>query len=85
MTPMKWFLTFLKKYRIYMIVGIILTILITALHLVNPYISGLIVDDVIKGGAYDMLFPLVGCMIKASCAFSTRLYLKQPPRAFCMT
>ncbi|MGN1147535.1 MAG: ABC transporter ATP-binding protein [Lachnospiraceae bacterium] len=63
MTPIKWFLSFLKKYRKNMIVGIILTALITALNIVNPYISGLIVDDVIQGGAYDLLLPFVACML----------------------
>lgn len=63
MTPMKWFLSFLKKYRKYMIFGLLLTVLITALYIVNPYISGMIVDDVILGGAYDWLLPLVGCML----------------------
>lgn len=63
MTPMKWFLSFLKKYRKNMILGLILTVLITALNIVNPYISGMIVDDVILGGAYPLLLPLVGCML----------------------
>lgn len=63
MTPMKWFLSFLKKYRKNMILGLILTVLITALNIVNPYISGMIVDDVILGGAYRLLLPLVGCML----------------------
>ena len=63
MTPMKWFLSFLKRYRKYMIFGLLLTVLITALYIVNPYISGMIVDDVILGGAYDWLLPLVGCML----------------------
>ena len=63
MTPMKWFLSFLKKYRKNMILGLILTVLITVLNIVNPYISGMIVDDVILGGAYSLLLPLVGCML----------------------
>ena len=63
MTPMKWFLTFLKKYRKRMALGILLTIIITALNIVNPYISGVIVDDVILGGASNLLFPLIGCIL----------------------
>lgn len=63
MTPIKWFLFFLKKHRKKMILGLTLTVLITGLNIVNPYISGLIVDKVIQGGAYDLLLPMVGCMI----------------------
>ena len=50
MTPMKWFYGFLKKYRKLMIGGLILTTVIAALSIVNPYISGIMVDDVIVGG-----------------------------------
>lgn len=63
MTPIKWFLTFLKKYRKRMAFGIFLTIIITALNIVNPYISGMIVDDVITGGAYNLLLPMIGCIL----------------------
>lgn len=63
MTPMKWFFGFLKKYRKQMIFGLVLTTFITALTIVNPYISGIIVDDVIKGGRYDILLPAVACML----------------------
>lgn len=63
MTPMKWFFGFLKKYKKHMIFGLILTTFITALNIVNPYISGLIVDNVILGGAYDLLLPLIFCML----------------------
>ena len=48
MTPLKWFYSFLKKYRGLMILGIILTTFIAALSIVNPYISGSIVDEVVQ-------------------------------------
>lgn len=63
MTPMKWFFGFLKKYKKHMIFGLVLTTFITALNIVNPYISGLIVDNVILGEAYDLLLPLIFCML----------------------
>ena len=46
MTPMKWFFSFLKKYRGLMIIGILLTTAVSVLSVVNPYISGQIVDPV---------------------------------------
>ncbi len=63
MTPMKWFYGFLKKYRKLMIGGLILTTFIAALSIVNPYISGIMVDDVIVAGNYDLLPKLIVCLV----------------------
>ncbi len=63
MTPMKWFYSFLKKYRGLMVLGLVMTTVISMLSIVNPYISGVIVDEVIGGGQYDRLLPLVGCLL----------------------
>lgn len=59
MTPMKWFWGFLRKYRFKLLGGLILTTFISVLAIVNPYVSGIIVDDVIQGGQYDLLWKLV--------------------------
>lgn len=59
MTPMKWFWGFLRKYRFKLLGGLILTTFISVLAIVNPYVSGVIVDDVIQGGQYDLLWKLV--------------------------
>lgn len=59
MTPMKWFWGFLRKYRFRLLGGLILTTFISVLAIVNPYVSGMIVDDVIRGGQYDLLWKLV--------------------------
>lgn len=56
---MKWFWGFLRKYRFKLLGGLILTTFISALAIVNPYVSGMIVDDVIQGGQYDLLWKLV--------------------------
>ncbi len=63
MTPIKWFLSFLKKYRGLIAVGLVLTTIIAALSIVNPYISGIIIDDVIGAGNYDRLPVLVGTLV----------------------
>ena len=60
MTPLKWFSGFLKKYRLVIVIGLVLMTVIVACAIVNPYISGMIVDDVIQGGAYDLLPKLIG-------------------------
>lgn len=63
MTAFQWFLGFLKKYRKYMALGIFLTTIIAALSIVSPYLSGLIVDDVITAGNYDLLPKLIVCLL----------------------
>ena len=56
---MKWFWGFLRKYRFKLLGGLILTTFISVLAIVNPYVSGMIVDDVSQGGQYDLLWKLV--------------------------
>ncbi len=63
MTPFKWFLTFLKKYKKLMVLGMVMTTALAALSIVNPYISGIIVDDVIDGGNYGMLPKLIAALL----------------------
>ncbi len=59
MTPIKWFWGFLKKYCVLLCIGLVMTTAISVLSIVNPYISGRIVDDVIRGGALDQLPRLI--------------------------
>lgn len=63
MTPMKWFFSFLKKYRAKMILALILVTISTAMFIINPYISGLIVDRVIDKREYYLLTPLIAILI----------------------
>ena len=59
----RWFLSFLKKYRVRMIVGLILVFITSLLVLINPQISGMIVDEVIEGQQYEKLGILLLIMI----------------------
>lgn len=59
----RWFLSFLKKYRVRMIVGLILVFITALLVLINPQISGMIVDEVIEGQHYEKLGILLLIMI----------------------
>lgn len=63
MTPVKWVYSFLKKYRGKMIAGMIMTTGIALLTIVNPYISGIIVDDVIGAGNWDILPVMIACLL----------------------
>ncbi|MGB4660800.1 MAG: ABC transporter ATP-binding protein, partial [Mobilitalea sp.] len=55
MTAMQWFFSFLKKYRLKLIFATILVTVTCGIAIVNPFISGIIVDDIIKGGNRDIL------------------------------
>ena len=59
----RWFLAFLKKYRVRVIVGLILVFITSLLVLINPQISGMIVDEVIEGQHYEKLGILLLIMI----------------------
>lgn len=63
MTSRKWFYSFLKKYRSLMLLGLLMTTVIAALSIVNPYISGIIVDEVIQAGNYHLLPVLIACLL----------------------
>lgn len=60
-----------------MIVGILLTTAVSVLSVVNPYISGQIVDQVISGGRYDKLMPFIGCLIGVTVVMGILRFLFQ--------
>ena len=50
MTAMGWFYSYLKKYKWNMVVGMILVTIASVLAIINPKITGFIVDDIIGDG-----------------------------------
>lgn len=77
MTSMKWFYSFLKKYRGLMALGLVLTTLVSVLSIVNPYISGQIVDEVIENQNTDALLPLIGCLLGVTVLMGALKFLFQ--------
>lgn len=63
MTPVKWVYTFLRKYKMKMAAGLLMTTGIAALNIVSPYISGVIVDDVIGNGLTDLLPIMIASLL----------------------
>ena len=63
MTPVKWVYSFLKKYRMKMAAGMLMTTGIAALTIVSPYISGIIVDEVIGNGITELLPVMIACLL----------------------
>ncbi len=55
MTAMQWFYQFLKRYRPKIVFALVLTTITSLIAVVNPHISGIVVDDVIKGGNRKIL------------------------------
>lgn len=66
MTAMQWFYSFVKKYIFRIFVGLFMTASVALLAVLTPYVSGKIVDDVIKGGDYDALPLLILILIGAT-------------------
>lgn len=77
MTPFKWFLSFLKKYIKLIILGVLLATALAGLSIVNPYISGIIVDDVVIAGNYDLLPRLILCLLLVTLITSVFRFLYQ--------
>ncbi len=78
MTPMKWFYGFLREYKWRMTAGMALVTVLVAAALTNPYISGLIVDEVVKKKDLAMLPLLIGLLIgtvvvKGICRFFSQV------------
>lgn len=66
MASLKWFWSFLKKYRVGLLVGLVMTTAISILAMINPYVSGLIVDDVIQGGQLSLLPKLTAILLSVT-------------------
>ena len=77
MTPMKWFWGFLKKYCPLLVLGLLMTTVIAVLAIVNPYVSGLIVDDVIRKGQIQLLPRLIGILLSVTLVRSVLRFFYQ--------
>ncbi len=75
MTAMQWFFSFLKKYRKNLIIALILLTFTSILTIINPYVSGIIVDDVIKGGNKELLLKLVLLLVATTLVRSVIRYI----------
>src|SRR5581483_7959229 len=64
MESVRWVWGYMRKYKIRFILGICLAFSVTFLNLLNPYFSGKIVDNVIKGNQKDLLWKLL-CLMMA--------------------
>ena len=82
MTPMQWFYSFLRQYKWKMFWGLVLVTILSVASLVNPVISGMIVDDVINDGQTGMLPYLIALLlgtiiIKGLCRFFSQVLFEK--------
>lgn len=74
---LKWVWSYIKKYSIWMFVGITLTVIVSALNMINPSITGNIVDKVIGQGKKELLPKLILIMISCTFGKAVLRYLYQ--------
>lgn len=63
MSAMQWFYTFVKKYKYRLLCALILVTITSILAIINPYISGMLIDEVIEGGKHSLLPKLIMLLI----------------------
>lgn len=66
---------YLKKYKLQIIFTFLFLVLNSLLAMVSPYISGIIVDEVITGGKHQLLFKLLVILISSVLLKSLARYL----------
>ncbi len=77
MNPFVWVWKHIKPYWLHMFGGIILVISVSFLSMANPYLAGIIVDDVIFGGKASILMNILAIMIGATFIRSFVRYIFQ--------
>jgi len=58
-----WVWSYVRRYRFGMAAGLFLSVCVAAMNMVNPLVTGAIVDKVIKGGQHELLFKLITIML----------------------
>ncbi len=62
-TSFSWVWSYVRRYRFGMAAGLFLSVCVAAMNMVNPLVTGNIVDKVIKGGQHELLFKLIAIML----------------------
>ena len=62
-TAFSWVWSYVRRYRFGMAAGLFMSVLVAAMNMVNPLVTGSIVDKVIKGGQHELLFKLIAIML----------------------
>lgn len=73
----KWVWTYVKKYHLRMVTGLLLVIACSAMNMVSPYLSGTIVNEVIIKGRTNILVPMVIIIVATTTLRSVLRYVFQ--------
>ncbi|MGI8384317.1 ABC transporter ATP-binding protein [Robertmurraya sp. P23] len=63
MHSLRWAWSYIRHFKGKLFIGLLLALAVSALNMVNPYLAGRIVDDVMYGENIGMLWTLVALMI----------------------
>ena len=63
MNSIKWIFSYLKKHKVKYFFALFLVLITSAINMVNPFITGKIIDKVFGNGETSLLIPLVSIMI----------------------
>jgi ATP-binding cassette, subfamily B, multidrug efflux pump len=73
----KWIWSYIKKFKFRVPFGLFLVIVVAALNMINPYLSGIIVDRVIIGKELNLLALIITIMIANTVTKSLLRYTYQ--------
>ena len=73
----KWVWSYVRKYRFWMFFGLSLSVVVAALNMINPLVTGQIVDKVIRNGEHNRLVKLILIMVLCTVTKSVFRYLYQ--------
>ncbi len=77
MKNVKWVWGYISKYKLLICISLILVLIASALSLVAPYVSGVIVDKVIRQGKKELLLGFAAIIIGATLAKAIIRYVYQ--------
>lgn len=77
MAEFKWIWGYLKKFRRVFFTALALVVVMNLMNMINPYVQGVIVDKVIKGGQNEILVTLIAIMIGTTLVRAVLRYFYQ--------
>ncbi len=72
-----WIWSYVSRYKFLMMAGLALSTMVAALNMINPLVSGQIVDKVVQGGQLNILLKLVLIMVSTTLVKSILRYSYQ--------
>ena len=72
-----WVWSYVRRYRFLMMTGLFLSVCVAALNMINPLVTGNIVDKVIRGGRHELLLRLILVMVGTTLGKSIIRYTYQ--------